>query len=314
MAHLPSDSRVALVAGGFSYEQDSITKSTDHVLAALTELGYVPMCFRPPFDAQSFRSFEPVTSLIVDPYFPDLNGEIHDIRKTINALGYRYTGSTPQVAAICRDKAASKEYFAFAAVRTPEHFVITRQTDSAEISSALLAFRFPVILKPMCEGSGVGVHLCSDYESFTKHLATERVRFSDLLLEEYIPGIDSTVTVMGHGEKAFSLVPVEIELRTGPIYDYDTKRGDAEMQHIPARFVAATLDNLRNAALIIHNAIGCRGLSRVDFRVAGSNLWCLEINSSPALGKHGNLPRAWQFERGQYCFLIDYLLQDSLEY
>jgi D-alanine-D-alanine ligase len=145
-------------------------------------------------------------------------------------------------------------------------------------------------------------------------LITERRRFDPLLLEEYIDGIDTTVTVIGHGEKASTLVPVEIELRTSPIYDYETKRGDAEVQHVPARHPANILDQLRQKALAIHQAIGCRGLSRVDFRVRDRDIWCIEINASPALGKHGNLPRAWRFENGTYASLIDRLLQDSVEY
>jgi D-alanine-D-alanine ligase len=313
MGMLPSNSRIAVIAGGFTYEQDSITKSTQHVLAALSELEYLADCFRPPFDIGLFRSFDPLTSLIIDPYFVNEAGDTYDIRYVLDDLGYRYTGSNPYAAAICRDKALSKKYFSAAAVRIPRHFRIDRETELTSIERALRSFSFPVILKPVFEGSGVGVHLCSDSQIFGERLATERQRFGSLLLEDYILGIDTTVMVMGHGENIFALVPVEIELRTSPIYDYDTKRGDAEVQHVPARHHANILDKLRHAAVAIHRAIGCRGLSRVDFRVHGQEIWCVEINASSTLGKYGNLPRAWRFEKGAYSLLIDHLLQDALE-
>jgi D-alanine-D-alanine ligase len=314
MPALEAQTRVGVIAGGFPYEQDSVEKSTQHVRAALSELGYRSQLFRPPFDTQEFCDFDPVTSVIIDPYFTGEDGTtVKDIRHLLASLNCKYTGSNPRAAAICRDKALSKLYFRAVGAQSPRDVVIREDAGMDEIERNLAQFAFPVILKPLYEGSGVGVHLCADASEFNHFLTVERSRFGSLILEEYIVGIDTTVTVIGHGSRISALVPVEIELRTSPIYDYDTKRGDREMQHVPARHNEEMLRELRECSVAIHRVIGCRGLSRVDYRVRGAEFVCLEVNASPALGKHGNLPRAWRFERGTYASLIDRLLTDSLE-
>lgn len=130
-------------------------------------------------------------------------------------------------------------------------------------------------------------------------------------MEEYFDGAEITVGVVGTGESARAMPPVELELLESPIYDYETKRKpDLVRRHVPARLPSSILLALECTATRIHVSFGCSGISRLDFRVSGQRVVTIEINASPSLSRDEHIPRSalalgWSYEDLILSILVD---------
>lgn len=230
---------------------------------------------------EQIAQIKPDICFIVDPYFYDKGKNVQDIRMWLDTHNYKYTGSSPAVAKICKDKILSKEYFVQLGVKTPKHVLAPENIDLLFLEESCDILGFPLIVKPRYEGAGVGVNLCKEFSELNIVIPKLRKLFPEVFLEEYIDGIDVTVGVMGGGAKAQALIPVEVELLGAPIYDYDTKQGERYVKHKPARLSMYLLDEIRRCAKKIHEGIGCAGITRSDYRIVNQEIYCIEINGSP---------------------------------
>lgn len=310
--HSSARKKVAVIAGGLPYERDLILKAQKDVLDAVRELGFQTQLFGPLFDLDSLRSFDPIAAVILDPFF-GVGETVRDIRVQLEEIGCPYTGSSPSVAAICKDKVICKEYFRALNIPTPRHSVTSRALSGDAMERAIREIPPPVIVKPLNEGSGTGLTLCRDTTSIRDRLAAELNTYPTMLIEEYVSGSDATVAVIGSGVRAKALEPVEFELTAGfQILDYAAKRAPGYKIHAPARYGEEVTEKLLSYSERVHNAIGCKGLSRIDFRVDGSRVVCLEINAQPGLGKSSFLPAAWRASGRRYATLFQSLIDDAI--
>ncbi len=225
-------------------------------------------------------------------------GENGTVQALLAGAGMPYTGSGPGASAVAMDKALTKWIMEAIAVPTPPWQLITLDPEAGMPSAERLPALpdLPVVVKPAAEGSSVGVTIVREPAEWAPAIhaalgATERsagvpVR---VLVEEFIPGRELTVSVLGDR----ALPVVEIVPRAG-FYDYRNKytKGCTEYR-APADLGGDEARRLQEHSLRLFQALGCRGMARVDFRfTAGAQAHCLEINTIPGLTSLSLLPMA----------------------
>ena len=175
-------------------------------------------------------------------------------------------------------------------------------------------FAYPMFVKPAGTGSSVGVSKAPDRESLREALLTAGVYDSKILVEEFIHGREVEVAVMGNDSPVASICG---EIDAGAdFYDYDAKYvTDTSTAYIPARISEEVAEQVREAAVKVYSAIGCQGLSRVDFFVTyeGDRVVFNEINTLPGFTSISMYPKLFAASGIPYSELIDQLLQLALE-
>jgi len=202
-------------------------------------------------------------------------------------LDIPYTHSGVRASALAMDKVAAKALFTAAGLPVPRGRLV--EITELETSDPL---PLPYVIKPANEGSSVGVEIIRHGDNRRAEVARAWRFGSSALVEEYIPGRELTVSVMGDR----ALAVTEILADAGVFYDYDSKYADGGSRHIiPAKVHPDTYANALHVALAAHRALGCRGASRCDFRyddTAGEpgRLVLLELNTQPGLTPTSLLP------------------------
>lgn len=309
--------KILILSGGLDYEKSDIIKSSNDISSTLIKYNYIVEVIGLFGESQSFKEilkFSPDLCFIVDPFYKDKIGNIADIRLFLNDQKIVYTGSTPIAASICKDKSISKEYFKKLNVLTPNHIIVKEIMSYDKIVDYTKKLGLPVILKPLMDGASIGVNLCNNNEEVYSLIQTLIPDFKYLILEEYIDGKDITVGVIGTGKSAIALPPIELELISSQIYDYATKiNPDSVNRHVPARISKQQLKDLELISVAIHNEIGCRSFSRIDYRINGLDNVCIEINASPALGDDEHIARAARAIGISYDDLILRIIKENKE-
>jgi D-alanine-D-alanine ligase len=203
-----------------------------------------------------------------------------------------YTHSGVRASALAMDKQAAKAVFRAAGLTVPEGYV----TDRVELEMRDPLPR-PFVLKPVNEGSSVGVVILREGDNRRAEIA-QGWRFGDrIMAERFIPGRELTVAVMGDRPLAVT------EIETGHVfYDYEAKYADGGSRHtIPARIHPLAAERAMEMALAAHNALGCRGVSRADFRYDDSfgepgQVVLLEVNTQPGMTATSLVP-----EQAAHC-------------
>ena len=271
--------RVIVLAGGLSSERDVSLDSGRNVLKALLEKGY---------DAMMIDVQRPVSGLAAtleqmkpDVVFNALHGKYGEdgcIQGLLNLMQIPYTHSGVLASALSMNKQQAKTVAAMKGVDVPAGKLVSFQDIKAGQT-----FPKPYVIKPNDEGSSVGVHIIrtdADEKAFLSDLS-ERVIDKLFLMEEYIDGRELSVVVTDSGAAGI----VEIIPDTG-FYDYIHKYTLGASTHIiPADIPAKWTQRLMNDAQIVHQAFGCRGVSRSDFRLdekADRGVF-LELNANPGM-------------------------------
>ena len=264
---------------------------------------------------------------ILDP----LNGFIKEIRKfkpniIFNALhgrygedGYiqlilenekiKYTHSGVEASSICINKLISKKIFNKHRILSPKYLIYkpglnkNYQNIFQHVNKVL---NFPVVIKPINEGSSVGVFIC-DKKNFNSNL-NKLKNEKEILIEEYIPGREVQVAIMG-GKKlgAIELVPKR------KFYDYKAKYDKkAKTKHIlPVDLPKDKLKEVENIALRAHKITGCKGITRSDFRYNKNKFYLLEINTQPGLTELSLVPEIAKFKGISFYKLIKWIINDA---
>ncbi len=183
------------------------------------------------------------------------------------------------------DKKLSKWLFERAGLRTPRGIVVTRGASARGVA----ALGLPLVVKPTCEGSSIGMTVVRSRRALAAALALAHRFDAEALVEAFVPGRDLTVGVLGDE----ALAAVEMRPRGG-FYDYASKYTAGETEYLaPAPVARRTEARLRSQALAAHRALGCRGASRVDFRLdPRGGLHVLEVNTIPGMTETSLLPKS----------------------
>jgi D-alanine-D-alanine ligase len=278
--------RVAVLYGGISAERDVSVSSGTQVVAALRAIGHEVVAIDVGPDLRALlAALDPAP----DAVFNALHGRFGEdgtIQGVLDYLGIPYTHSGVRASALAMDKPAAKAVFAAAGLPVAAGRVIG--IDELAASDPLPR---PYVVKPLNEGSSVGVAIVREGDNRRRSIA-ESWRFGpSAIVEEYVPGRELTVGVMGDR----ALAVTEITPREG-FYDYDAKYAAGGSRHIvPASVHPHIYARALEMALAAHQALGCRGATRADFRyddTAGEpgRLVLLEVNTQPGLTPTSLLP------------------------
>ena len=256
----------------------------------------------------------------IDVVFPVLhgeNGEDGSMQGLMQLAGLPCVGPDVAASAACMDKSITKLIADQAGVRQARWLLITKrqlQQDEAQvIQEAEETFEYPMFVKPAGTGSSVGVSKASDREGLRKALQEALKYDVKVLVEECIRGQEVEVAVLGNEEPVASVCG---EIDSGAVfYDYDTKYlNDNAKLYVPARLSEETADRVRAAAVRVYQAMGCKGLSRVDFFVTKEQEVVFnEINTLPGFTSISMYPKLFEASGIPYSKLIDELLRFAVE-
>ncbi len=278
--------RVAVLHGGISAEREVSLTSGRQVMAALAAAGFavVPVEVGPDLGAV-IAALTPAPDVVFNALHGRF-GEDGAIQGVLEWLGIPYTHSGVLASALAMDKEAARRVFAAAGLPIAPGRVVTR----AELAASD-PLPPPYVVKPLGEGSSVGVAIVAAGDNRRAEIAANW-RFGDrALVEAFIPGREVTVGVLG--ERALTVTEI---VPAAGFYDYQAKYTTGGSRHVlPARIAPAAFEEARALALAAHRALGCRGASRADFRyddTAGEpgRLVLLEVNTQPGMTATSLLP------------------------
>ena len=257
----------------------------------------------------------------IDVVFPVLhgeNGEDGTIQGLLQLAGIAYVGPHVSASAVAMDKTLTKLVADQAKVRQAAWYLVRSADLESRMDSILEAlestFSYPMFVKPAGTGSSVGVSKAADRASLSDALLKAGKYDSKVLVEEFIHGREVEVAVMGNENPVASICG---EIDSGAdFYDYDAKYvTDTSVAYIPARIPEDISEKVREAAVAIYSAIGCQGLSRVDFFVTYENNEVVfnEINTLPGFTSISMYPKLFDASGIPGAALLDELLKLALE-
>lgn len=231
-------------------------------------------------------------------------GEDGTIQKILEKQKIPYTHSGIRSSKIAMDKVKSKIYFIKNKILTPKYKIIRKISD---LKNNLSTNKF--VIKPINEGSSVGVLIYDNYKkiNFTK-IKYYLNKYKKLLQEEYIPGKEIQVAVMG--KKPLGAIEIQ-PLRK--FYDFKAKYShQAKTKHImPANINKDLYKKILLIALKAHNVLGCRGVTRSDFRVINKKIYILEVNTQPGMTNLSLVPEIAQYRGITFDKLVKWIAKDA---
>lgn len=285
--------RVVVLYGGISAEREVSLSSGVQVVAALREAGYEVDAIDVGADVGAVvAALNPRPDVVFNALHGRF-GEDGTIQGMLDWMGIPYTHSGLRASAVAMDKQAAKALFSAAGLPVaPGRMVSIAELEAAD------PLPLPYVIKPVNEGSSVGVTVVRGGDNRRIEIARSWTYGPEALVEEFIPGRELTVGVMH--DRALGVT--EIQAVAGAFYDYESKYGDGGSNHIlPARVHPDVAARAMEIAVAAHRAIGCRGATRCDFRYDDTKgepgrLVLLEINTQPGMTPTSLLP-----EQAAFC-------------
>ncbi len=305
----PEETVVAVLMGGWSAERNVSLSSGEACCAALRRAGFDAIMI----DVKRETIYAILTDLKPDVIFNALHGkwgEDGTASALFETLQIPYTHSGVLASAIAMHKEKSKALFKDAGIPLAESMMV-----DIEIAAAKHPMALPYVIKPVAEGSSVGVHIVD--RSSNGPVATlldERHIFGDqVMVERFIPGRELTCAVMGD----VALGVIDIVSNDAQFYDYRAKYSEGGSVHIlPANIPNDVYRRCQKYALLAHQALGCRGVSRSDFRYDDTNsekgeLILLEVNTQPGMTGTSLVPELAKHAGHSFEELVTWMVNDA---
>jgi D-alanine-D-alanine ligase len=277
--------RVAVLMGGTSSEREVSLDSGRNCLEALKRRGV---------DAHAVDGIPALVPELIAQRFDRVFNVLHGhagggedgvLQGLLDAFGVPYTGSDVLGSALTMDKIRTKQVWIALGLPTPRYARLSRNDDVSALARSL---GLPVIVKPACEGSSVGVSRVFKEADLPQAVALAARYPGELLMEQLIEGDEFTVGVLG--EQALPTIRI---VPAGEYYDYHAKYVADDTQYLCPGLRGADEDEMRALALAAFRAAACSGWARVDLMRdrAGKN-WLLEVNTAPGMTSHSLVPKA----------------------
>jgi D-alanine-D-alanine ligase len=300
--------RVAVLMGGFSAEREVSLASGTGCVAALARAGYEAV----PVDVsrdlrQLLGALEPRPHAVLNALHGPF-GEDGRVQGLLDWLKLPYTHSGATASALAMDKTVSRAMFQAAGLPVAPGEVLAREDLLARDEPAR-----PYVVKPINEGSSVGVHIVFDGDNLDlKSVAADFPPLTRVILERYVPGREIQVAVMG--ERALGAIEIRTARR---FYDYVAKYTPGASQHLmPAPIHPAAYREAMALGLAAHRVLGCRGVSRVDLRyddTAGEpgRFVVLEVNTQPGMTPTSLVPEIARHEGISFETLVAWMVENA---
>jgi len=297
-----SKKKILLLLGGPSKERKVSLSSGKAIYLTLRNLGHEVTKVDPKIGSKNFSKYK------CDLAFNALHGQFGEdgtIQSLLERQKIPYTHSGVKSSAIAMDKLKSKKKFIKAKIKTPKFKVIKKLSDLNNIIS-----KKKFVLKPINEGSSVGVVIYKNFTSLNKIKIKKYLRkYGKLLQEEFIEGKEVQAAVMG--SKALGAIEIKPSRR---FYDYNAKYShNAKTRHImPANLEKKFYNKVLKAALSAHECLSCKGVTRSDFRVTKDNeIYILETNTQPGMTSLSLVPEIAEYSGITFTKLIKWMVLDA---
>ena len=234
-------------------------------------------------------------------------GEDGYIQTILERFQIPYTHSGVVASSIAMDKEISKKIFIKNKINTPKFLTYSYDIKNSDLIKKInKSLKFPVVVKPLNEGSSVNVYICGK-KKIIKILSVLK-NYKKVMIEEFIGGREIQVAIMGNKKLgAIELVPKR------KFYDYEAKyNSKANTRHIiPVELPRNRLKQLMDIALKAHKKIGCSGVTRSDFKYFEGKFYLLEINTQPGMTKLSLVPEIAHYKGISFIKLIEWILKDA---
>lgn len=243
-------------------------------------------------------------------------GEDGTLQGMLDLLGIPYVGSGTLASALAMDKAMAKKVLAQDGIPVPAGLVVEGhafRAAPAEVAREAAAQVLPAVVKPVAQGSSLGMSLVGDAALMRPALELALAHDRRALVEERLAGVELTVGVVGNRE--LQALPVVEIVPKREFFDYQAKYDPSQSEEIcPARIPDEVAALARRLAVAAHRSLGCRGLSRTDMiQVPGRGLVVLELNTMPGMTVNSLLPKAAAAAGIAFAELLDRLVRLALE-
>ena len=286
-----SKQRVALIAGGWSREREISLKSGEFVYKSLDKAKYQVERYDPRSDlVRLIHDSKNIDIALI--FLHGKKGEDGCMQGFLDLLDLPYVGSGVLASSLAMNKPVSKELFRSAGLTVPQEMLLSkdRECDPVEILSVLGK---PVVIKPVAEGSSIGLSICSTKKDIAEAIQATFAVSSEIMVEEYIQGREVSCAVLGNSEpEALPVIEIIPQKKYG-FFSYTAKYVPGASREIcPARLSEDMYNKVQDYALKAHCLLGCKGFSRSDMIVTSQDVYLLETNTLPGMTENSLFPLA----------------------
>ena len=296
--------KILILSGGVSKERLISLDTGYQVAKELKKNGYRVKISEPDKLKENVNQFKPKI------VFNALHGQFGEdgyIQSVLENLEIPYTHSGVIASSIAMDKEISKQLFIKNKINTPKSFIYFFDKKKSDLIKKInKELKFPVVIKPLNEGSSVNVYICSRKDIIKKLKKIKH--YKKVMIEKFIGGREIQVAIMGNKK----LGAIELKPKR-KFYDYKAKYNtNAKTEHIiPVDLTKKKLQQILNIAFKAHKIIGCRGVTRSDFKFYNNKFYLLEINTQPGMTKLSLVPEIAQYKGISFKNLIEWILKDA---
>jgi len=299
--------KILILGGGISKEREISLETAKQVNNVLKKKYWTVLSEPNDNLIKNIKKFKP------NIIFNALHGRFGEdgyIQSVLESLKIKYTHSGVLSSSIAMDKIISKEIFIKNKILTPKYFKFIFDSNILKkkkiINKIKLKLKFPVIIKPINEGSSVDVFICSE-KNLIKNLKKLK-KYKEILIEEYIGGREIQVAILG--KKKLGAIELKPKRK---FYDYKAKYNlSAKTEHlIPVNLSPKNMSKVLNISLKAHNCLGCRGVTRSDFKFHNNKFYLLEVNTQPGMTKLSLVPEIAAYKGMNFLNLLEWILNDA---
>jgi D-alanine-D-alanine ligase len=300
---------VLVVLGGTSGERAISLESGRACIKALKKKGYKVLSFDP-----KFKNFNLINKNKIDVIFNALHGKDGEdgvAQSYFEYLKIPYTHSGVISSFNAMNKVNSKKFFLKNRIKTPKFIFCDKSFFSKKKIEKILRYKkmkFPIVSKPVNEGSSLGVEVSKNKKKLLKAISRLLKKYDELILEEYVGGQEIQVAVInGKPLGAIELIPKRL------FYDYKAKyTKKAKTKHImPARLTKKKYNEVLMIAKKTHKVLNCRGVTRSDFKFKNNSFYLLEINTQPGMTSLSLVPEIASYKGLTFENLVEKILLDA---
>ncbi len=300
--------KIFIIAGGYSNEREISLQTAKSVYRELNkQKKYKINIFEPDGSlVKKLRKFKPniVLNLLHGRY-----GEDGYIQAILESEKIKYTHSGVLSSSMAIDKVISKKIFIKNKILTPKYITLKLSKDfkiNDIYQKIKKKINFPIVIKPVNEGSSVNVFICTK-KNLKKNIQ-KMENYDEILIEEFIPGREIQVAVLSN--KVLGTIELKPKRK---FYDYEAKYNpQAKTKHlIPVKIAKKKQKEVENIAFKVHKLLNCRGVTRSDFRFYNNKFYLLELNTQPGMTSLSLVPEIARYKDISFIKLIEELLKDA---
>ena len=296
--------KILVLAGGYSKERFVSLRSAKAIIKSINKLYKIQFCDPCHDFFKKIENFKP------DVIFNALHGRFGEdgfIQSIIETLGIKYTHSGVISSMTAMDKEISKKIFIKNKILTPKYIKLKNYNNDVNYKKIKNYLNYPVVIKPLNEGSSLDVYICNNKLSLSTKLKKMK-NYKEILIEKFIPGREIQVAIMG--KKKLGAIELKPKRK---FYDYKAKYSkSAKTTHImPANLSRKNYRKVMKIAERVHKIMGCRGVTRSDFKFYKNKFYLLEINTQPGMTSLSLVPEIAKYCNISFESLINKILSDA---